>query len=71
MRFSMLTTGAAALLAVGASAAQAQTTLTIGTVNYASVRSILITGLDRAPSPPDPITAAPVHDNIRGPGYYQ
>ncbi|MAU95667.1 MAG: sugar ABC transporter substrate-binding protein [Fulvimarina sp.] len=33
MRFSMLTTGAAALLAVGASAAQAQTTLTIGTVN--------------------------------------
>ncbi len=33
MRFSMLTTGAAALLAVGASAAQAQTTLTIVTVH--------------------------------------
>ncbi|MBD1549751.1 IS21 family transposase [Roseibium aggregatum] len=45
--------------------------LTVGTVNYASVRSILITGLDRAPSPPDQITATPVHDNIRGPGYYQ
>ena len=45
--------------------------LTVGTVNYASVRSILITGLDRAPSPPDPVTATPVHDNIRGPGYYQ
>lgn len=45
--------------------------LRVGTVSYASVRSILITGLDRAPSPPDPVTATPAHDNIRGPGYYQ
>lgn len=45
--------------------------LTVGTVNYDSVRSILITGLDRAPKPSEPITATPVHDNVRGPGYYQ
>ena len=45
--------------------------LTTGTVSYGSVRSILVTGLDRAPDPPDPITATPAHDNIRGPGYYQ
>ncbi len=45
--------------------------LTVGTVNYASVRSILITGLDQAPEPPEPITATPAHDNIRGSGYYQ
>ena len=45
--------------------------LTVGTISYASVRSILVTGLDQAPEPPEPITATPVHDNIRGAGYYQ
>jgi transposase len=45
--------------------------LTVGTVSYASVRSILVTGLDQAPEPPEPITATPAHDNIRGSGYYQ
>jgi len=35
--------------------------LTVGTVSYASVRSILVTGLDRAPEPPQPITATPAH----------
>lgn len=45
--------------------------LTVGTVTYASVRSILITGLDQTASPPEPVTATPAHDNIRGPGYYQ
>ena len=45
--------------------------LTTGTISYGSVRSILITGLDRAPGPPEPVTAPPRHDNIRGPGYYQ
>lgn len=53
---------------------------TVGTVNHVSVRSILMTGLDRAPSPPDPVTAPPVHDNFRRasgarsarrPGYYR
>jgi transposase len=45
--------------------------LTVGTVSYASVRSILVTGLDQAPEPQEPITAPPAHDNIRGAGYYQ
>lgn len=45
--------------------------LTVGTVSYASVRSILVTGFDQAPEPPEPITATPAHDNIRGSGYYQ
>jgi len=35
------------------------------------VRAILVTGLDQASEPPDPITATPAHDNIRGAGYYQ
>lgn len=45
--------------------------LSVNTVSYASVRSILITRLDQAPEPPAPIIATPIHDNIRGPGYYQ
>lgn len=45
--------------------------LTHNTVRYASVQSILITGLDKASEPPAPMTPAPRHDNIRGPGYYQ
>ena len=45
--------------------------LTVGTISYASVRSILVTGLDQAPEPPDPITATPAHGNIRGADYYQ
>ena len=39
--------------------------LTVGAVSYASVRSILVTGLDQAPESPEPITATPAHDNIR------
>lgn len=45
--------------------------LTHDTVRYASVQSILVTGLDKASEPPAPMTPAPRHDNIRGPGYYQ
>ena len=41
------------------------------TLTYKSVQSILVTGLDKAPAPQDPITPAPCHENIRGPGYYQ
>jgi len=52
-------------------AAACKRALTVGTVSYASVRSILVTGLDQAAEPPDPITATPTHGNIRGAGYYQ
>ena len=41
------------------------------TVSYASVQSILITGIDRAVAEPDPVRPTPRHDNIRGPAYYQ
>lgn len=41
------------------------------TVSYASVQSILVTGLDKAANAPDPILPTPCHDNIRGPAYYQ
>ena len=41
------------------------------TVSYASVQSILVTGLDKAAAEPDPILPTPRHDNIRGPAYYQ
>ena len=41
------------------------------TVSYASVQSILVTGLDKAATEPDPILPTPRHDNIRGPAYYQ
>lgn len=41
------------------------------TVSYASVQSILVTGLDKAAAAPDPILPTPRHDNIRGPAYYQ
>ena len=40
--------------------------------SYRSVESILRTGLDRKPLPPEaPAPAHPDHDNLRGPGYYQ
>lgn len=45
--------------------------LTHNTVSYASVQSILITGLDKAAADPEPIRPPPHHDNIRGPAYYQ
>jgi len=45
--------------------------LLYSTIRYASVQSILVTGLDKAPDPPEPIPRAPDHGNIRGPGYYQ
>ena len=41
------------------------------TVSYASVQSILVTGLDKAANALDPILPTPCHDNIRGPAYYQ
>lgn len=41
------------------------------TVRYASVQSILVTGLDKASEPPEPMPPTPDHENIRGPGYYQ
>ena len=45
--------------------------LTHNTVSYASVQSILVTGLDKAAADPEPIRPPPHHDNIRGPAYYQ
>jgi len=33
------------------------------------VTSGLIIGLDQAPTTPEPVTATPSHDNIRGSGY--
>jgi transposase len=41
------------------------------TVSYASVQSILVTGLDKAAAEPDPILPTPRHDNIRGLACYQ
>ncbi len=39
--------------------------------SYKSVKSILQTGLDLQPDPPAPPERAPlVHDNLRGPGYF-
>lgn len=45
--------------------------LTHNTVSYASVKSILVTGLDKAAIDPATITPTPRHDNIRGAAYYQ
>jgi len=45
--------------------------LTHNTVSYASVQSILATGLDKAAAGPEPILPTPRHDNIRGAAYYQ
>jgi transposase len=45
--------------------------LTYNTVSYASVQSILATGLDKAVAEPAPIPSTPSHDNIRGAAYYQ
>lgn len=45
--------------------------LTHNTVSYASVQSILVTGLDKAAADPEPILPTPRHDNIRGATYYQ
>jgi transposase len=40
--------------------------------SYRSVESILRSGLDRQPLPPErPARAHPSHDNLRGPGYYR
>ena len=46
--------------------------LSIGSPTYRSVNSILASGLDRQPVPDIPAPAAlPLHDNVRGPDYYQ
>jgi transposase len=45
--------------------------LTHGTVSFTSVKSILVTGLDKATEPTPPGPPTPEHQNIRGPGYYQ
>ena len=45
--------------------------LTHNTVSYVSVKSILVTGLDKAAIDPATITPTPRHDNIRGAAYYQ
>ena len=45
--------------------------LTHNTVSYASVKLILITGLDKAAIEPAPILPTPRHDNIRGAAYCQ
>jgi hypothetical protein len=45
--------------------------LTHGTVSFTSVKSILVTGLDKATETTPPGPPTPEHQNIRGPGYYQ
>jgi len=45
--------------------------LTHNTVSYASVQSILVTGLDKAVADREPVLPTPRHDNIRGAAYYQ
>jgi transposase len=45
--------------------------LSIGAHSYRSLESILRRRLDQQPVSPDsPSTPSPVHDNLRGPGYY-
>ncbi len=44
--------------------------LEIQAVSYSSVNSILKTGLDQAPTEPEPPKATTSHGNIRGPAYY-
>ena len=45
--------------------------LRIGSMSYQSVKSILRTGLDQQPLPPEPEPERVVdHDNVRGAGYY-
>jgi transposase len=44
--------------------------LAIGARSYRSVRSILDTGLDREPIKPRLSPPPPMHDNVRGAGYY-
>ena len=45
--------------------------LTHNTISYVSVKSILVTGLDKAAMDPATVTPTPRHDNIRGATYYQ
>ena len=45
--------------------------LTHNTVSHASVKLILITGLDKAVTAPAPIPPTPRHDTIRGAACYQ
>lgn len=45
--------------------------LTHNTVSYVSVKSILVTGLDKAAMEPATVMPTPRHDNIRGAAYYQ
>ncbi len=52
-------------------AAACNRALTCNTVSYASVQSILATGLDKAVAEPEPIQPTPRHDKIRGAAYYQ
>ncbi len=43
--------------------------LTVNTTSYASIRSILETGLDRVPPEPEPRRPMPQYQHLRGPGY--
>ena len=45
--------------------------LTINAISYSSITAILKSGLDRAPTPPEPTKPTPPHGNIRGGSYYQ
>jgi transposase len=47
--------------------------LTAGAASYRSVRSILLTGLDRQEAPPaePPATLPSAHENLRGAAYYR
>lgn len=52
--------------------AACQRALVVRAYSYRSVESILRTGLDRKPLPPEPTDRVhPDHDNVRGPDYYQ
>ena len=49
-----------------------QRAVRLGACSYRSIKSILMTGLDRQPLPGvPPAVAAIVHPNIRGAEYYQ
>lgn len=49
-----------------------QRALSVRSLNYRSIESILKNGLDKVPLPEKaPERSHPLHDNVRGPDYYQ
>jgi len=45
--------------------------MAIRSPTYQSIKAILKNGMDRQPAKSEPAQASlPLHDNVRGPGYY-